>query len=100
MKVGLLLCAVLAAAPGWARNMVAYEGGSAARLSDEPCSNEQVLGQLDTQLRPAFRNASVEVNGQTFSACWGPAGNAVYLLYEDGDEGLIPVHKLKPELWV
>lgn len=100
MKLGLLLCSLLAAAPAFAQNLVAYEGGTAARLSERPCSNEQVLGQLDPQLRPAFRDASVVVNGQTFSACWGPAGSAVYLLYEDGDEGLIPAHKLKPEMSV
>lgn len=100
MKAGLLLCCVLAAAPAFAQNLVAHEGGNAARLSEQPCSNEQVLGQLDPQLRPAFRDASVVVDGQTYSACWGPAGSAVYLLYEDGDEGMIPADKLKPELWI
>ena len=58
MKVGLLLCSLLAAAPAFAENLVAYEGGTAARLSEQPCSNEQVLGQLDPKLRPAFATSS------------------------------------------
>ena len=98
MKLGLLLCAMLAAAPAFTESLVAREGVDSARLSDQPCSNEQVLGHIEPKLRASLRAASVEVDGKSFAACWGPAGNAVYLLYEDGDEGLIPFSKIRPEL--
>jgi hypothetical protein len=38
------------------------------------------------------------VEGQTFTACWRVVGNAAHLLYEDGDQGIIPLAELKPEM--
>jgi hypothetical protein len=87
MKLALLCAAlVAAAAPSFADDLVARRGSDTARLTDA------------AQARPAFRAALVEVQGQTFQACWGTTGDAIYLLFEDGDEGLIPVNELKTEL--
>jgi hypothetical protein len=99
MKLALLCAAlVAAAAPSFADDLVARRGADTARLTDAACTNEQVLQQIQAQARPAFRAALVEVQGQTFQACWGTTGDAIYLLFEDGDEGLIPVNELKTEL--
>jgi len=35
------------------------------------------------------------VQGQTFKACWTVEGEAAFLLYEDGDHGLIPLADFK-----
>jgi hypothetical protein len=45
-----------------------------------------------------YKSATAVVDGQTFNACWRPVGNAAHLMYEDGDQGLIPLSDLKPEL--
>ena len=42
--------------------------------------------------------ASAVLEGQSFAGCWRVMGNAAHLLYEDGDEGLIPLSDLKPAL--
>ena len=46
----------------------------------------------------AERHSSAVLQGQAFTGCWRVMGNAAHLLYEDGDEGLIPLSDLKPEL--
>ena len=92
-----LLCAaaVLLAAPAWAEEVVASSGNDSVRLSDSPCTNRQVLDRLEPSLRPVLRDASAVVQGQTFKACWVVHGNAAHLLYEDGDQGLIPLSDFK-----
>jgi hypothetical protein len=45
-----------------------------------------------------FRAASAVFQGQRFQACWRMMGNAAYLMYEDGDQGVIPANELKPDL--
>lgn len=95
----LLLCAALAAAPAMAGNtLVARQGGDTVRLADEPCTSPVVLSRLSPQLHSQFRAAMATVEGRTFAGCWRKAGNAAHVLYEDGDQGLVPLADLKPEL--
>jgi hypothetical protein len=94
----VLLCVALAAAPAMAGDLVARQGGDTIRLADEPCTSQLVLGRLEASLQPRYKAASAVVQGQTFVACWRVAGQAVHLMYEDGDQGIIPIAELKPEL--
>jgi hypothetical protein len=57
-----------------------------------------VLGQLEPRLQVQYKAASAVVRGQTFAACWRMAGGVAHLLYEDGDQGIVPMAELKPEL--
>lgn len=92
MKTFALLCAAaLAAAPALADELVASNGQDSVRLSDKPCSSDQVLQRLTPKLRQVMREANATVNGQPFRACWVVDGDAAHLLYEDGDQGLIPL---------
>jgi hypothetical protein len=91
MKFALLCAAALAAAPVLADELVASNGQDSVRLTDQPCSSEQVLQQLTPQLREMMKDASATVGGQQFKACWVVDGEAAHLLYEDGDQGLIPL---------
>jgi hypothetical protein len=91
----LLLCAALAAAPAIAADLVARHGSDTIRLADEPCTSQLVLGRLEARLHSKYKAV---VQGQNFIACWRPAGRAVHLMYEDGDQGILPMEALKPEL--
>jgi hypothetical protein len=93
-----LLCAALAAAPAMAGDLVARQGGDSVRLVDEPCKSELVLALLEPRIQPEYKAASAVVQGRTFAGCWRKTGDVVRLLYEDGDEGIVPVTDLKPEL--
>jgi hypothetical protein len=94
----VLLCAALATAPAFAQNLVARQGSDSVRLGDGPCTIQQVLGKLQPQQQKQYRSATAEVQGRTFAACWRMTSQGAHLLYEDGDQGLVPVSDLKPEL--
>ncbi len=95
MRLALLCATALLAAPVLADELGASNGTDSVRLSDSPCSSEQVLRQLTPQFRAVLRDASAVVQGQTYKACWIVRGNVAHLLYEDGDQGIIPLADFK-----
>ena len=97
----VVFCAALATfavAPAFAEELVARQGDDSVRLSDAACKSELVLARLDPSSAEQYRSASAVFQGQRFQACWRVVGNAAHLVYEDGDQGIIPVNELKPEL--
>jgi len=97
----VVFCAALAAfaaAPGFAQDLIARQGDDSVRLSEDACRSELVLSRLEPGMHAQFRAASAQFQGQRFQACWRMMGNAAYLIYEDGDQGVIPATELKPEL--
>lgn len=94
----VLLCLAVAAAPALAGNLVAQQGGDSVRLADEPCTSEIVLGRLDPRLHSQYKAASAVVQGRTFAGCWRKTGAVAHLLYEDGDQGIVPMADLRPEM--
>ena len=96
-----VICAALATsavAPAFAQELVARQGDDSVRLSDAACKSELVLGRIEPSTAKQYRAASAVFQGQRFQACWRMMGNAAYLVYEDGDQGIIPANELKPEL--
>jgi hypothetical protein len=90
--------ATLVAAPAFAQDLIARQGEDSVRLSDDACRSELVLSRIEPGDVKEYHAASALFQGQRFQACWRMMGNAAYLLYEDGDQGVIPAHELKPEL--
>jgi hypothetical protein len=95
MKFALLCAAALIAAPALADEMVASNGQDSVRLTDKPCASEQVLQRVTPKVRDMMRDANATVGGQQFHACWVVDGDSAHLLYEDGDQGLIPLADFK-----
>jgi hypothetical protein len=100
MKAAVFCAALtaLAAAPAFAQDLIARQGDDSVRLSEEACQSELVLNRLEPAVAQEFRAASAVFQGQSFKACWRMMGNAAYLVYEDGDQGVIPAQELKAEL--
>ena len=94
----ILLCAAFAAAPAFAGDLVARQGGDIVHLADAPCTSQQVLSRLEPRLQDQFKAATAIVQGRTFAACWRLTEGGAHLLYEDGDQGLVPLQDLKPEM--
>jgi hypothetical protein len=97
----VVFCATLAAftaAPSFAQDLIARQGDDSVRLSEEACKSELVISRLEPGMAEEFHAASAVFQGQRFQACWRMMGNAAYLIYEDGDQGIIPATELKPEL--
>lgn len=97
----VVFCAALAtfaAVPAFAQDLIARQGDDSVRLSDAQCKSELILNRLEPAMAEEFKSASAMFQGQRFQACWRMMGNAAYLIYEDGDQGVIPAQELKPEL--
>lgn len=96
--VSIAVALALASCSASAQTLVAREGDDVARLTDQPCVSELVLGRLDPAVVKNYRAASAVFQGQRFQACWRLVGNAAHLVYEDGDQGILPASELKPDL--
>jgi hypothetical protein len=98
----VVFCAALAAAfataPSFAQELVARQGDDSVRLSENACSSELVLRRLEPGSAGEYKAASAVFQGQRFTACWRMMGNVAHLVYEDGDQGIIPAAELKPDL--
>jgi len=100
MKALALVAAIaaFAAAPTFAQDLIARQGDDSVRLSEAACSSQLVLGRLEAGQHEEFHAATAVFQGQNFVACWRAMGNVAFLMYEDGDQGVIPLQELKPEL--
>ena len=90
--------AAAAAAPAFADELVARQGNDSVRLSDAACKSELVLARVEPGEKEEYKAATAEFQGQNFVACWRTMGNVAHLVYEDGDQGIIPLQELTPAL--
>lgn len=95
MRFALLCAAALVAAPALADEVIASNGADSVRLSDSQCTNEKVLDLVTPPVREKLRSAVASISGQSFSACWTVEGNMAHLVYEDGDQGLVPLTEFR-----
>lgn len=98
MRALLLVAVLLAAGPAVAGDLVARVGNDSVRLTEAPCENAVVLGRLEASQHEDFHAASAVFQGQQFLACWRRMGSVAFLMYEDGDQGLISLQELHPAL--
>lgn len=95
MKPALLCAAALLAAPAIAEEVVATNGSDSVRLSDSQCSIQKVLELVPATMREQLRDATAVIQGQSLKACWVVNGKAAHLLYEDGDQGIVPLTEFR-----
>jgi hypothetical protein len=74
---------------------VARQGESSVRLYEKPRTNEAVLKLIPPQFRTRFQAAVGLIAGARYEACWTKDPNGAYLVYEDGDQGMVPAGDLK-----
>lgn len=91
----LCLASVLLALPALADYLVATNGRDTVRLSQAACP-KAVLAVMKPELRGHVKAAQSTVGGKEFQACWSLLQPGfVSLIYEDGDEALIPMADFK-----
>lgn len=86
-----LLCA---AGSSFAQTMIARQGSDSVRLSQAPCHAEVAAAVPEAK---DWRAALAVVGGQPYKACWTVRGPVVFMRYEDGDAGAIPVQMFKED---
>lgn len=97
----LLMAALLCAAgSAMSASLVAKQGNDWVRIYNQPCSDEKVLDRIPEPSRKGFQKAQAFFGGQMYSACWAANGGGVHLVYDDGDQGIVPFGDLKEDLGV
>jgi len=91
MKTVACLFAALTMASPMAGELMSQSGDNSIRLTDQACTSEPVLNQHQPTVQSQFRAAFVVFEGNRFMACWRPTPGGAHLLYEDGDQGLVPL---------
>jgi hypothetical protein len=90
------LSALIALAlPAQAGELVAYDGKDTIYLTEAPCASQTVLSHVPDDVKPEFMKANVVLHGEKFTACWRITPTAAHLVYEDGDQGLVPLSLLE-----
>lgn len=90
--VGIFLGLALFPLPAHAGTvMEAHQGGDSLLLLDAPCTNAKVLEHAADLDVSKLRAAQASLGGVTYEGCWQGFDDAVGVVYEDGDRGLIPM---------
>lgn len=89
-----VLAAILlaVATPAQAGERTFRQGADEVRVQDTPCMHPLVLAYA-SRLVPdtEFQRAYAVIDGQRYEGCWRAVqGGAVHLIYEDGDQGILP----------
>jgi hypothetical protein len=92
----ILLAAMLCAGPVSAANYV-YEAspGNGVYLSDAACKHAGILSSVADDYKDQFRKGRATIGGREFALCWIEAEGRAYLIYEDADQGVLPMRSFK-----
>lgn len=98
----LIAAALLLAGSAYAGEAMVAHGpnGETVHITHDACTNEAVVAQIAEvaqRYRDLFYAATATVDGKLFQACWIVDGEFVHVLYEDADQGMIPMSDFKPD---
>ena len=73
--------------------------GHYVRLFATPCNNDMVLARTPPNFRPRMQAGETKIDGKLYGMCWTalPDGT-VGIVYEDGDQGRLPIQAFKVEI--
>jgi hypothetical protein len=92
----ILLILMLACAPAFA-DSEARLGNDTVRTYSSACMHPVVLAYIARMVpQTEFRKAYAVVGGKRYEGCWRPVEGGIHLIYEDGDQGLLPDSAMKP----
>ena len=94
MRKFILAALLCAAGSSFAQTMIARQGSDSVRLYDKPCHAE--VAAIVPEAKD-WRAALAVVGGQPYKACWTVRSPVVFMRYEDGDMGSIPVELFKQD---
>jgi len=95
-KIIVFLTFVFALSYGHTASMRAKAPDGEITVSDQKCTNQAILARIPREVHDQILTAEVILNKQKYAACWHGMPQGVHLLYEDGDEGMVPYQMFKP----
>lgn len=91
----VFLAAMLLSGLAFADSAIFRSGKDSVRITENPC-HPAVVALLPAEVIQHFRAAEAAIGGKLLLACWAlRADGIVHLVYQDGDEGLVPGHLFK-----
>lgn len=81
-----------------ADNLVTKQGEDFVRLFNKPCKSAAILEQIRPEYQSRFQSGEASVSGKTYPMCWIASNGDVFMLYEDGDKGRVPMSIFEREL--
>jgi hypothetical protein len=100
MKKLILLLVLLVATGCLAGERVARQGDDEVHVFDSPCVSAQTIIRIPENAREGWGKMQGRYQGERFFGCWRALGDNILILWEDGDQGLLPVQDFKPVLEV
>lgn len=96
MRALLLLPILLVAATAAsAQERVIRHGDDEVRIFESPCVHAGTMALLNESVRDLYKKAEGRINGQRYYACWRQVGSLMHVMWEDGDQGMIPAADFK-----
>ena len=76
----------------------ADEAGNYVRLFDAPCSNGTIMARVPPQYRESMRSGEGKIDKKVYASCWVALdGERVGIIFDDGDQVVLPMAIFKPE---
>ena len=90
----ILLAALLCVGPAFAGSYVyEHSPGNAVHLSDVACKHAVILAMVMDEFKDKFRKGRATVNGREYALCWIEAEDRAFMIYEDADQGVLPMRE-------
>lgn len=89
-RLYIMIASVLLASCAHMQSVVASDGRNSVRLTDQPCVDAAVLKHLNPKYRDVVQEASAVIDGHQYAACWMVDRDQAHLLFDDGEQALIP----------
>lgn len=87
-----LLLASCATQADWAAPL---RGTDFILATEQACPTALSEKYIKADYRDRFHRATAHIEGETFEGCWASENGLVYLIWEDGSVGTLPVAKFQ-----
>lgn len=74
---------------------VAKAGRDEIRLFDSACIHAGTMALIKPEHLKRFKKATANIGGQYFYGCWADEEGVAFILFEDGDQVVIPLAAFK-----
>lgn len=75
----------------------AHQGADWVRIWNSPCVSAETLARIPQEERAAFQKVQGYVGGKLAFGCALQRGGMYFILWEDGDQGVVPASELKQD---
>lgn len=91
----LLLSLLTAFATSVYADSIATNGRDSVIIQSSACP-AVVTQHIPAEMQPRYKSALANIDGTEYLACWTETGGYVFLVFEDGDTGIVSERVFRP----